>query len=77
MNAKIAVFVICVEEIIYFLLYNLHNYTFNVCLPQALVCPCRITPPTCDTLPGLVPFLQFSKREKDPWRSVNCSKVAG
>ena len=29
MNAKISVFVICVEEIIYLLLYNLHDCTFN------------------------------------------------
>ena len=27
--AKISVFVICVEEIIYLLLYNLHDCTFN------------------------------------------------
>ena len=29
MNAKISVFVICVEGIIYFLLYNLHDCTFK------------------------------------------------
>ena len=29
MNAKIAVLVICVEAIIYLLLYNLHDCTFN------------------------------------------------
>ena len=29
MNAKISVFVICVEPIIYLLLYNLHDCTFN------------------------------------------------
>ena len=29
MNTKILVFVICVEAIIYLLLYNLHNCTFN------------------------------------------------
>ena len=29
MNAKILVFVICVEAIIYLLLYNLHDCTFN------------------------------------------------
>ena len=28
-NAKISVFVICVEVIIYLLLYNLHDGTFN------------------------------------------------
>ena len=25
----------------------------------------------------LVPFVQFKKREKHPWRSVNFSKIAG
>ena len=30
MNAKISVFVICVEAIIYFLLYNLYDCTFNL-----------------------------------------------
>ena len=29
MNAKISEFVICVETIIYLLLYNLHDCTFN------------------------------------------------
>ena len=29
MNAKISVFVICVEVIIYLLLYNLHDCTFK------------------------------------------------
>ena len=28
-NAKISVFVICVKAIMYFLLYNLHDCTFN------------------------------------------------
>ena len=31
-NAKISVFVICVEETIYLLLYNLHDNTFKYCL---------------------------------------------
>ena len=30
MNAKISVFVICVEAIIYLLLHNLHDCTFNM-----------------------------------------------
>ena len=30
MNAKISVFVICVEAIVYLLLYNLHDCTFNI-----------------------------------------------
>ena len=31
----------------------------------------------CDALRDLVPFGQFKKREKHPWRSVTYSKVAG
>ena len=31
----------------------------------------------CDALRDLVPFVQFKKREKYPWRSVTFSKVAG
>ena len=30
-----------------------------------------------DVLHDLVPFVQFKKREKDPWRSASFSKVAG
>ena len=30
----------------------------------------------CDALRDLVLFVQFKKREKHPWRSVNFSKVA-
>ena len=32
---------------------------------------------TCGALRDLVPFVQFKKRGKRPWRSVNFSKVAG
>ena len=31
----------------------------------------------CGALPDLVPFVQFKKCEKHPWRSVNFSNVAG
>ena len=30
----------------------------------------------CDALSDLVPFVQFKKREKHPWRGVNFSKAA-
>ena len=30
----------------------------------------------CGVLRDLVPFVQFQKREKHSWRSVNFSKVA-
>ena len=33
MNAKISVFIVCVEAIIYLLLYNLHHCTFKKNLP--------------------------------------------
>ena len=29
----------------------------------------------CDALHDLVPFVQFKKREKHPWRSVNFTKI--
>ena len=35
------------------------------------------TPSQSDVLHDLVPFIQFKKREKHPWRSVTFSKVAG
>ena len=31
----------------------------------------------CGALRDLVPFAQFKKREKNPWRSVTFSKAAG
>ena len=31
----------------------------------------------CDVLRDLVPFVQFRKCEKRPWKSVTFSKVAG
>ena len=31
----------------------------------------------CDALRNLVLFVQFKKREKNPWRSATFSKVAG
>ena len=31
----------------------------------------------CDALQNLVPFAQFKKREKHPWRSITCSRVTG
>ena len=31
----------------------------------------------CGAFRDLVPFAQFKKREKHPWKSVNFSKVAG
>ena len=30
----------------------------------------------CDALRDLLPFVQFKKREKHPWRNVTFSKVA-
>ena len=36
-----------------------------------------ITNAIFDALRPVVPFVQFKKREKHPWRSVTFSKVAG
>ena len=33
--------------------------------------------PICGALRDLVPFVQFKKREKHPWRSFTLSEVAG
>ena len=38
---------------------------------------CKILTIICHALRDLVPFVQFKNCEKHPWRSVNCSKVAG
>ena len=35
-----------------------------------------VTASICDALHDLVTFVQFKKRKKHPWRSVNFSKVA-
>ena len=32
---------------------------------------------TCGALDDLVPFIQFKRREKHPWRSVTFSEFAG
>ena len=37
MNAKVSVFVICVEATIYLLLYNLHDCTFNIVICYNMV----------------------------------------
>ena len=35
----------------------------------------NLSPLLCNVLRDLVPFVQFKKREKHPWRSVTFSKV--
>ena len=42
MNAKISVFLICVETIIYLLLYNLHDGTFNLFYALLYFAKCEI-----------------------------------
>ena len=51
MNAKISVFVICVEAIIHLLLYNLHDCTFKDL--------CRIPEPVYDYQKLLLAMLTF------------------
>ena len=41
MNAKIPVFVICVEAIIYFLIYTFHDCTFEILFQTGDFCPLR------------------------------------
>ena len=57
------------------------NTTVTQLLLQLNLLPCNqmsLTALTiCGALRDLVPFVQFKKREKHPWRSVNFSKVAG
>ena len=38
MNAKISVLLICVEAIVYLLLYNLRDCTFNINYPSQSAC---------------------------------------
>ena len=40
MNTKILVFVICVEAILYLLIYNLHDFTFNNEAMKLTSAPC-------------------------------------
>ena len=40
-------------------------------------CKLELQGQICDALHDLLPFVQFKKREKLPWKSVNFSKVAG
>ena len=47
-------------------------------MENTLVIPLTTNIPLiCDALRDLVLFVQFKKREKHPWSSVNFSKVAG
>ena len=52
MNAKISVFVICVEAIIYLLLYKLHHYNFKSKLTTDIEIEC-------------VPLMEFSSLSED------------
>ena len=54
------------------------SYTFLFVLEivESLQCVLKRLPsPICDALHDLVTFVQFKKREKHPWRSVNFSKL--
>ena len=46
-------------------------------IPQKNIFPTNDHATICGALRDLVPFVQLKKREKHPWRSVTCSKVAG
>ena len=58
------------------MLFCLHSWSQQYISKKKL--PCLIFAlgnQICDALHDLVPFAQFKKREKHPWRSVNFSKV--
>ena len=55
---------------------RLENRNINV-LEQANILKFSKLDYICGALRDLVQFIQFKKREKHPWRSVNFSKVAG
>ena len=50
---------------------------FNLDFTLAVLDPEANYVSTCGALRDLVALVQFKKREKHPWRSVNSSKVAG
>ena len=60
---------------------HIHAVIQNIILPfecfEKAVMFCYSKMLKCGALHDLVPFVQFKKREKHPWRSVNFSKVAG
>ena len=51
-------------KFVFFIIHDFDNDKDDLIIPQ------------CDALRDLVPFVQFKKRKKHPWRSVNSSKVA-
>ena len=60
MNAKLSVFVICIEAIIYMLLYNFHDCTFKISIPHqklnhVLLSVCYVT----GLMWKAVPFIYF------------------
>ena len=50
---------------------------FKVPRKQSVIINGSLFSNVCDDLRNLVPFVQFKKREKHPWRGVTISKVAG
>ena len=58
--------------------YFLLNNTFFIVTTKSSVTDVfKVLWPIFGALSDLVPFVQFKKRKKHPWRSVNFSKVAG
>ena len=56
---------------------NNSEYLFQGRLCCSILKMSENLPHICDALHDFVLFVQFRKRDKDPWRNVTFSKVAG
>ena len=68
MNVKSSVFVICLETIIYLLLYNLHDFTFNIHIDKL----CRNAQNKLHALKQKRKFLNLQKAKPFGNASINC-----
>ena len=57
--------------------FLLNNTFFIVNTKSSVTHVFKVLWPIFGALSDLVPFVQFKKRKKHPWRSVNFRKVAG
>ena len=55
---------------------NLKYFILSDTSSFGMISPLK-NPQICDAFRDLVPFVEFKKCEKHPWRSVNYSEFAG
>ena len=55
---------------------NLKYFILSDTSSFGMISPLK-NPQICDAFRDLVPFVEFKKCEKHPWRSVNFSEFAG